>query len=166
MAGYLCSVCGLTSLQVNACGCLPALLPLRDFAGLSPMEIGRQVLLLVMDCRDHVWGIRVDDLELADHYSIHVIGGLGGRAADPVVLGAVSDARGVIVRALEVKRSAARAEEKRARAALAGEVLAAGSGGGGGGARVLRPVPPDTRPPGGVGVAIEAPAARAAGWDF
>lgn len=167
MAGYLCSVCGLHSATVNGCGCLPALEPLPDFSGIEPGELGRVVLLFVMSCPDRVWSCDLAELEQADHYGVSVIGGLGGRAADAVVLRHVTDARGRIARAIDVKRSAAREADKRARAALAGETATAGTGGGSGGARVLRPVPPDTRPPGGVGVAIEAPAARAAvGWDF
>lgn len=165
-AGWVCSVCGLPSITINACGCLPALAPLPEFSG-DPGEVGRAVLLFVMEFPERVYSVDLVSLEFADHYGVSVIGGLGGRDADPVVLRHVSDARGLIARAIEVKRSAAREADKRARAALAGETATAGTGGGSDGARVLRPVPPDTRPPGGVGVAIEAPAARAAvGWDF
>ena len=162
MSGYLCSVCGLHSMTVNACGCLPELPELPAFTG-TPGEVGRAVLLYVMASTDRVWSVALADLELADHYSVSVIGGMGGRAADPVVLRLVETARGAIMRAIDVKRSAAREDAKRARAALA----APGAGtGGGGGARVLRPVAPDTRPPGGVGVAIDTPARAAVGWDF
>lgn len=164
-AGFVCSVCGLPSVEFNGCGCLPALPELPVFEG-GPVDVGRAVLLYVLEFPDRVFSVDLASLEYADHYGVSVIGSLGGRAADPVVLRRVSEARGSIARAIEVKRSYAREETRRARAALAGEVPAAGSGGGGGGARVLRPVAPDTRPPGGVGVAIEVPAARAAGWDF
>lgn len=171
MAGYLCSVCGLPSATVNGCGCLPALEPLPDFSGIEPGELGRVVLLFVMSCPDRVWSCDLAELEQADHYGVSVIGGLGGRAADAVVLRHVTDARGRIARAIEVKRSYQREETRRARAALqAGETATAGTGGGGGGARVLRPVVPNNRPPGGVGVALGAPAAAApavsVGWDF
>lgn len=171
MAGYLCSVCGLHSATVNGCGCLPALEPLPDFSGIEPGELGRVVLLFVMSCPDRVWSCDLAELEQADHYGVSVIGGLGGRAADAVVLRHVTDARGRIARAIDVKRSYAAEETRRARAALqAGETATAGTGGGGGGARVLRPVAPNNRPPGGVGVALGAPAAAApavsVGWDF
>lgn len=171
MAGYLCSVCGLHSATVNGCGCLPALEPLPDFSGIEPGELGRVVLLFVMSCPDRVFSCDLAELEQADHYGVSVIGGLGGRAADAVVLRHVTDARGRIARAIDVKRSYAAEETRRARAALqAGETATAGTGGGGGGARVLRPVAPNNRPPGGVGVALGAPAAAApavsVGWDF
>lgn len=171
MAGYLCSVCGLVSVAVNGCGCLPALPALPDYSGLAPADVGRAVLLDVMARTDHVWSVRLEDLEFADHYSVSVIGGLGGREADPIVLRRVADARGAIMRAIDVKRSAARAEAKRARAALEGAASAgSGGSGGGGGARVLRPVGPSTRPPGGVG-ALPAPVAddavsSASSWSF
>jgi len=176
MAGYLCSVCGLASVAVNGCGCLPALEPLPDFGELQGPDLGHAVIALVMASPDRVWACELAELEAADHYGVSVVASLGGRAADPIVLRAVTDARGRIARAIDVKRSYQRAEERRARAALAeGAAPAAdsgpgaGGGGRGGGARVLRPVSPDTRPPGGVGVVLEAPtAARAAvgGWDF
>ena len=170
MAGYLCSVCGLHSATVNGCGCLPALEPLPDFSGIEPGELGRVVLLFVMSAPDRVFSCDLAELEQADHYGVSVIGGLGGRAADAVVLRHVTDARGRIARAIDVKRSYAAEETRRARAALqAGETATAGTGGGGGGARVLRPVVPNNRPPGGVGVALGAPAAAPAvsvGWDF
>ncbi|MDQ5980564.1 MAG: hypothetical protein QG602_3541 [Verrucomicrobiota bacterium] len=170
MAGYLCSVCGLHSATVNGCGCLPALEPLPDFSGIEPGELGRVVLLFVMSAPDRVFSCDLAELEQADHYGVSVIGGLGGRAADAVVLRHVTDARGRIARAIDVKRSYAAEETRRARAALqAGETATAGTGGGGGGARVLRPVAPNNRPPGGVGVALGAPAAAPAvsvGWDF
>lgn len=170
MAGYLCSVCGLPSATVNGCGCLPALEPLPDFSGIEPGELGRVVLLFVMSAPDRVFSCDLAELEQADHYGVSVIGGLGGRAADAVVLRHVTDARGRIARAIDVKRSYAAEETRRARAALqAGETATAGTGGGGGGARVLRPVAPNNRPPGGVGVALGAPAAAPAvsvGWDF
>jgi hypothetical protein len=168
MGGYLCSVCGLPAAVFNGCGCLPALEPLPEFSG-DPGEVGRAVLLFVLEFPGRVWSVDLASLEYADHYGVSVIGGLGGRAADPVVLRHVADARGAIARAIEVKRSYLREETRRARAALASETATAGTGGGGGGARVLRPVPPDTRPPGGVGVALGAPAAAPAvsvGWDF
>lgn len=169
MAGFLCSVCGLASVEFNGCGCLPALEPLPEFEG-DPGEVGRAVLLFVMSCPERVFSCELAALEQADHYGVSVIGGLGGRDADAVVLRAVTDARGRIARAIDVKRSYAAEETRRARAALqAGETATAGTGGGGGGARVLRPVAPHNRPPGGVGVALGAPAAAPAvsvGWDF
>lgn len=175
MAGYLCSVCGLHSATVNGCGCLPALEPLPDFSGIEPGELGRVVLLFVMSAPDRVFSCDLAELEQADHYGVSVIGGLGGRAADAVVLRHVTDARGLIARAIDVKRSYLRDETRRARAALqAGDTAPAAPGGGlggrSGGARVLRPVVPNNRPPGGVGVALGAPAAAApavsVGWDF
>lgn len=169
MAGYLCSVCGLHSATVNGCGCLPALEPLPEFEG-DPGEVGRAVLLFVLEFPDRVWSVDLASLEYADHYGVSVIGGLGGRAADPVVLRHVANARGLIARAIDVKRSYQREETRRARAALvAGQSAPAAPGGdpGGrsGGSRVLRPVAPNNRPPGGVGVALDVPAVSV-GWDF
>ena len=117
MAGYLCSVCGLHSATVNGCGCLPALEPLPDFSGIEPGELGRVVLLFVMSAPDRVFSCDLAELEQADHYGVSVIGGLGGRAADAVVLRHVTDARGRIARAIDVKRSYAAEEIRRARAA-------------------------------------------------
>lgn len=166
MAGYRCSVCGVAALEVNACGCLPALEPLPEFGGLDGAELGRVVLLFVMSS-GREYACSLAELEAADHYGVSVVGGLGGRAADPRVLDAVTDARGRIARAIDVKRSYQRAEEQRARAALADAPATTSTGSGSGGARVLRPVPPDTRPPGGVGAVVQAPAARSVGgWDF
>ena len=147
-------------------GPVVAIPPVLD--GLGPVEVGRVVLLWVMSNPDRVFAFDLLPLEAADHYGVSVIGSLGGRAADPVVLRHVQDARGIIARAIVTVRAREDARRRElARAFAEGDGASTGGDGGAAGGRVDGGVTTGTRepprPPGGVGVALPAPVS---GWSF
>ena len=147
-------------------GPVVAIPPVLD--GLGPVEVGRVVLLWVMANPDRVFAFDLLPLEAADHYGVSVIGGMGGRAADPVVLRHVQDTRGIIARAIVTVRAREDARRRELwRAFAEGDGASTGGDGGAaggrGGSRVPVVKPPSTRPPGGVGVALPA---SVSGWSF